>query len=550
VWAAGQQGYAIVLTPRNQEGTAPWTIVRNVTIQNNVVRHVAAVLNIEGYDDAATSRQTSNIIFRNNLAYDVSASYSSADNPGNGWFAVIGNGPRDITIDHNTIDNSGDDTLVFYEAISWQATTQMYGITLTNNLLRDNLYGIFGTNSQEGNLTLNTFAPGATVLRNAIGGGDPNRYPAGNDYPTLTQWLADFVNRAGADYTLRSTSLSRGAATDGTDIGVNVPALNAALNASTSAPAPAPAPAPGSSPSPYSGSAFALPGRIEAENYDVGGDTVSFHDTTAGNEGGVYRSDDVDIRSTTDTSGSYNLKAVRAGEWVGYTVNIASAGTYTLTLRLASKGSGGTIHLTIDGTNVSGSLALPDTGGWDTWQTFTKTGIALPAGRHFLKIKMDANGSAGTIADINWLEFASPTTATLPPPPTTGSLPAVPGRIEAENYNSGGEGVGYHDTTAGNEGGVYRFDDVDIRTNSDGGTGYNLKAVRAGEWLAYSINVASTGTYSIDLRVASNGGGWNNWTTVTTTGVPLSAGQHLLRLKIDTNGENGTAADINWLAIR
>src|SRR5262245_42080705 len=70
-WAAGQQGYSILMTPRNQSGTAPWTIVRDVTIQNNIIRHVAAVFNICGYDDLAVSLQTQNIIIRNNLIYDV-----------------------------------------------------------------------------------------------------------------------------------------------------------------------------------------------------------------------------------------------------------------------------------------------------------------------------------------------------------------------------------------------------------------------------------------------------------------------------------------------
>ena len=60
-WAAGQQGYSILFTPRNQSGTAPWTIVRDVTIEHNVIRHVAAVFNISGYDNLATSEQTQNI---------------------------------------------------------------------------------------------------------------------------------------------------------------------------------------------------------------------------------------------------------------------------------------------------------------------------------------------------------------------------------------------------------------------------------------------------------------------------------------------------------
>ncbi len=59
---------------------------------------------------------------------------------------------------------------------------------------------------------------------------------------------------------------------------------------------------------------------------------------------------------------------------------------------------------------------------------------------------------------------------------------ALPGRIEAEDYDAGGEGVAYHDTTPGNEGGVYRLDDVDIEPLT-GSKGYNVGWIRPGEWL-------------------------------------------------------------------
>ena len=80
-WAAGQQGYSIIFTPRNQSNTAPWVIVKNITIQNNVIRHVAAVFNILGYDDISTSQQTQDITIRNNLIYDVSSAYATPNNP-------------------------------------------------------------------------------------------------------------------------------------------------------------------------------------------------------------------------------------------------------------------------------------------------------------------------------------------------------------------------------------------------------------------------------------------------------------------------------------
>src|SRR4029078_5427868 len=114
----------------------------------------------------------------------------------------------------------------------------------------------------------------------------------------------------------------------------------------------------------------ARPGSIEAENSDTGGDGVAYHDTTAGNSAGAYRNDNVDIRATTDSSGAYNVKSIRAGEWLAYTVNVAAAGTYTFTFRVGSSGTGGTAHLAVDGGGGSGAMARPDNGGREDWQTF------------------------------------------------------------------------------------------------------------------------------------------------------------------------------------
>ena len=133
--------------------------------------------------------------------------------------------------------------------------------------------------------------------------------------------------------------------------------------------------------------------------------------------------------------------------------------------------------------------------------------------------------------------------------------------------------MAYHDLTTGNSTGAYRSDDVDIRSITDGTAGYAVKTVRAGEWLSYSVTIAAAGTYDLDLRIGSLGaggrayvavdgkdvtgpivlpdtGGWNVWKTVTKTGVVLPAGAHVLKIVIEANGPTGTAADINWLAIR
>src|SRR5262249_3055196 len=153
-----------------QDGTAPWSVVKDVTIQNNVMRHMGGGFNISGYDDANSSQQARNIIIRNNLAYDISPSYSTLATPASGWFALIGNGPRDITFDHHTIDNSGNALMYLYAGRA-PTGTQVFGLVINNNSMKRNLYGINGDAVGEGVAAFNRYAPDVTMLRNAMAGG-------------------------------------------------------------------------------------------------------------------------------------------------------------------------------------------------------------------------------------------------------------------------------------------------------------------------------------------------------------------------------------------
>ena len=77
------------------------------------------------------------------------------------------------------------------------------------------------------------------------------------------------------------------------------------------------------------------------------------------------------------------------GEWFEYTSNVSAAGPYSLSLRAANTAAGGTVHIEVDGINVTGSIAVPNTGGFQTWQTITKDGILLSAGQHAIKLVFD-----------------------------------------------------------------------------------------------------------------------------------------------------------------
>ena len=146
--------------------------------------------------------------------------------------------------------------------------------------------------------------------------------------------------------------------------------------------------------------------------------------------------------------------------------------------------------------------------------------------------------------------------------PVWGAGAPVPGVIQAEDYNSGGEGVAYHDTTAGNTGGAYRSDNVDIEAGAGAVNGNNVGWIVAGEWLNFTVNVSTSGTYQVRYRVASQlagpftvqlsvdgqpadavtfsgTGGWYNWSNVDSPApFTLSNGTHTVRLDFSSTDFN------------
>ncbi len=323
----------------------------------------------------------------------------------------------------------------------------------------------------------------------------------------------------------------------------------------------------GTGSTPYKGMPVPLPGIIEAEDFDNGGAEVAYHDDSSGNSGGAYRATDVDLEPTTDTGGGYNVGWASAGEWLNYTVNVAATGTYTLEVRVASSGAGGIFHVEANGMDKTGPLVVPNTHGWQEWTTTIRRGITLAAGTQVLRLVMDAIGS-DAVGNFNWLRITpeSSTEST----PYSGTPVVLPGKIEAENFDNGEGEVAYHDTSPGNSGSSYRETDVDIEPTTDEGGGYDVGWTAGGEWLTYTVNVATTGTYGIEIRVACEGlggtfhveangvdrtgplrvpdtGGWQAWTSLTYTGVPLAIGRQTLRLVFDSTGPSGATGNVNWI---
>lgn len=111
--------------------------------------------------------------------------------------------------------------------------------------------------------------------------------------------------------------------------------------------------------------------------------------STSGNAGNVYRTDGVDIWGASDVSGEYMVGATAAGDWLEYTVNVAAPGTYTLNLRIAVAANNKKLRVLMNGSDVTGAITLPNTGGWNhladdqqDGQSQRRTAGAAPAGRY------------------------------------------------------------------------------------------------------------------------------------------------------------------------
>ena len=142
---------------------------------------------------------------------------------------------------------------------------------------------------------------------------------------------------------------------------------------------------------PFSGAPIPVPSDFEAEDFDRGGQGVAYRDLSAGNAGGLYRpAEDVDLAASTDAlGGGYVINHFETGEWLAYTINVASSGRYDLALRAASAMTGGAFHLELDGQDVSGRVTVPTTGSWDAYQWVARADVPLSAGTHLLKVVAD-----------------------------------------------------------------------------------------------------------------------------------------------------------------
>jgi len=133
---------------------------------------------------------------------------------------------------------------------------------------------------------------------------------------------------------------------------------------------------------PFLGEPHTIPGTIEAEDFDLGGQGLAYNDTEERNRGRDYRrTEGVDIDQF---DGGFLVTDVATGEWMDYTVNVAEAGSYTITAYVGAETGGGRLRFSFDGVDTE-TLRVSETGS-DTTLVPLSTTVDLVAGQQSMRV--------------------------------------------------------------------------------------------------------------------------------------------------------------------
>ncbi|MGW6194586.1 carbohydrate-binding protein [Kribbella sp. NPDC055110] len=414
-WASGTGG-----TIRNNRLTTIWadganinnvsmgnSVGNNLTITNNFVRGTgddALAINSVNYNDIDGTRvyytPMANAVVTNNTSiapwggkgigvyggsgHRIENNYVSDTaryiGLGAGRFGVNGNDLLSATVTGNTVVRSGGNAYnqgqpAFHigNGGDGQNVGVVDRVTASNNTIVNSVYDGIGfstsTNTQLQNNTVTSPWRNGIVI-------SPPFYPAPSGSATIT---GNTVTGGGTPYANNSSGFS--ASVSGNSWQGGTPE------------------------GPYGGTPAAIPGVVQAENYNTGGQGVAYSVGSINGTANGYRADGVDLEATSDNGGGYNLGWTSTGQWFHYTVNVATAGTYSVAMRVATPAAVTNAFHLASGSGVSGNVSLPATGGWQNWATVT-TQVTLPAGLQTLTVYQDNGGW-----NLNSLQFTSGSTA-------------------------------------------------------------------------------------------------------------------------------------------
>jgi len=213
-WVDAQDGFALLLKSTNQDGGAPWSVTRDVTLRHNRVINVANGVNILG-SSGNTDNSANHILVEDNVFDRI----GMPEMGGGGRLWQLVGDPSAVGFVHNT----GFASYAFLTLDELQKTF----VTIRDNIVRRGEYGIFGSGQSEGRPSIDYYLRHYSVTHNVIIGARTDLYPEGNFFP-LHPSDVGFADVDGANYRLRQDSPYKHAATDGRDIGADIAQLDSA----------------------------------------------------------------------------------------------------------------------------------------------------------------------------------------------------------------------------------------------------------------------------------------------------------------------------------
>jgi hypothetical protein len=285
---------------------------------------------------------------------------------------------------------------------------------------------------------------------------------------------------------------------------------------------------------PYGGTPAAVPGTVAAANYDTGGQGVAYNVTSVNGTANSYRSDGVDLETCTDTGCGYDIGWTAAGQWFKYTVSVATAGTYTVSLRLASpNGVTDALHIASSaGTSLSGAVNAPNTGGWQNWTTVTAS-VTLPAGTQTLTVDQDNGG--WNIHNLTFAAVGGSGTNLAQGRPVTASSSFqnyVPSNVTDANTSSYWEstdGAGYPQTITVNLGSVQSLGSITL----------DLPPLAAWNTRTETLSVLGSGNGSTFTQIVASAGYTFNPATGNTVTISLPSGTSAQYVELNFTGNTG-----------
>ncbi|WP_436929469.1 fibronectin type III domain-containing protein [Halosimplex halobium] len=281
--------------------------------------------------------------------------------------------------------------------------------------------------------------------------------------------------------------------------------------------------------SPYNGP-HTLPGRVQAEDFDEGGQGVSYYDTTPANRGGAdYRDTAVDIGTSANTG--YNVGYIATGEWLEYTVQVESAGTRTTRVNVAAgSGGGGALRVSVDGETLA-TQDVWQTGGWSNWQTIRVGDLDLPEGEHVVRVTAESGAW-----NFDWIEFGESEGSgdtTAPPAPAELSVTDTTDTAVSVDWDAvtdtGGSGLDHYTVS------------VD---------GSEVQTVPAGTTSATVDGLSAETSYTVAVTAVDGAGNESAAASVSATTAP--AGDTTAPpapANLSVTGTTGSSVSVSWDAV-